>query len=231
MSPVPTTPPIAERLPPSGRRKRADAVRNRAAVVAAAGCVFRDKGLDAGIPEIAERAGVGKGTVYRSFATKDHLIAAVVVERLAEYEARFAAACAQDDAWEALRSAVLAKSPDPTFHESLRRVIDVPEVREARAANLAALGALVRRAQEQGRMRGDVAPEDLAVVFAGLAAVLAASPDATPAVWRRYLTLALDGFGADGARALSGRPLSRPSTRERPHSVLPPPEAPSRGRP
>lgn len=224
-------PPPTARHSPTGRRKRADAVRNRAAVVAAAAQVFREKGLDAGIPEIAEGAGVGKGTVYRSFPTKDHLIAAVVTDRLAEYEARFTSALAQDDAWEALRSVVLAKSPDPTFHESLRRVIDVPEVREARAANLAAMDVLVRRAQEQGRMRADVASEDLAVLFAGLAAVLAASPDATPATWRRYLTLALDGLAADGARTLSGRPLRRPSTLERPRSVPPPPPAPSPGRP
>ena len=80
-------------------------------------------------------------------------------------------------------------------------------------------------------MRADVASEDLAVLFAGLAAVLAASPDATPATWRRYLTLALDGLSADGARTLSGRPLSRPSTPERPRSVPPPPPAPSPGRP
>lgn len=224
-------PPATGRYSPTGRRKRTDAVRNRAAVVAAAAHVFREKGLDAGIPEIAASAGVGKGTVYRSFPTKDHLIAAVVVDRLAEYEARFAAALEEDDAWEALRSVVLAKSPDPTFHESLRRVIDVPEVREARAANLAAMGALVRRAQAQGLMRPDVAPEDLAVLFAGLAAVLAASPDATPATWRRYLTLALEGLSADGASTLSGRPLRRPSTPERPRSVPPPPPAPSPGRP
>ena len=208
----------------TGRRKRADAVRNRAAVVAAAADVFREKGLDAGIPEIAASAGVGKGTVYRSFPTKDHLIAAVVTDRLAEYEARFTSALAQDDV-------LLAKSPDPTFHESLRRVIDVPEVREARAANLAAMDVLVRRAQAQGLMRPDVASEDLAVLFAGLAAVLAASPDATPATWRRYLTLALDGLSADGASTLSGRPLRRPSTPERPRSVPPPPPAPSPGRP
>ena len=52
--------------------------------------MFAERGLDAGIPDIAERAGVGKGTVYRSFPTKDHLIAAVVVDRLQVFRCRLA---------------------------------------------------------------------------------------------------------------------------------------------
>ena len=63
-------------------RTRADAVRNYERVVAAAAEVLAEKGAEAGIPEIAARAGVGKGTVYRCFETKEHLIAAVVAERV-----------------------------------------------------------------------------------------------------------------------------------------------------
>ena len=75
-------------------RTRADAVRNRARVVAAAAEVFAEKGEDAVVPDIAARAGVGKGTVYRCFPTKEHLIAAVATERARwfEREARAAAA-------------------------------------------------------------------------------------------------------------------------------------------
>ena len=60
--------------------RRADAVRNRERVVAAAAAVFAERGVEAGVPDIAARAGVGKATVYRSFPTKEHLIAAVVTE-------------------------------------------------------------------------------------------------------------------------------------------------------
>src|SRR5919107_1582877 len=64
--------------------KRADAIRNRERVVAAAAAVFAERGIEAGVPEIAARAGVGKATVYRSFPTKEHLIAAVVEEKAAD---------------------------------------------------------------------------------------------------------------------------------------------------
>ena len=63
-------------------RTRADAVRNYERVLAAASEVLAEKGAEAGVPEIAARAGVGKGTVYRCFPTKDHLVSAVLGERL-----------------------------------------------------------------------------------------------------------------------------------------------------
>ncbi len=59
-------------------RTRADAVRNYERVIAAASEVLAEKGAEAGVPEIAARAGVGKGTVYRCFPTKDHLVSAGV---------------------------------------------------------------------------------------------------------------------------------------------------------
>jgi AcrR family transcriptional regulator len=205
---------------PSGRRKRVDAVRNRDAVIAAAADAFAEKGLDAGIPDIAQRAGVGKGTVYRSFPTKDHLIAAVVIERLTGFRRRLEEAAGEEDAWEALRAAVLdtseRKGPDRSLHEGLSRTLDLPEVQAARAENLAALGLLVRRAQEQGAVRRDVVAEDLPVLFSGVSSVLADDPEATAATWRRYLTLVLDSLRAGGAEPLPGRPARRRATRRRP---------------
>ena len=66
------------------RPLRADAVRNRAALLAAAADEFAERGLDASVADIARRAGVGKGTVFRHFATKDDLIAAIVLDRVGE---------------------------------------------------------------------------------------------------------------------------------------------------
>src|ERR1700716_3285779 len=91
MSPMAAGPPTLPR--------RADALRNRELVIAAAAAVFAEKGLDAGVPEIAARAGVGKATVYRSFPTKQHLIAAVVCERLRGLERVADDAGRGDDAW------------------------------------------------------------------------------------------------------------------------------------
>ena len=69
------------------RSQRADARRNREAVLSAASRLFADQGVDAQMPDLAKLAGVGVGTVYRHFPTKDDLIAALVgegFERLAE---------------------------------------------------------------------------------------------------------------------------------------------------
>ena len=94
-------------------RTRADAVRNRERVVAAAAEVFAEKGEAAVVPEIAARAGVGKGTVYRCFPTKDHLVAAVASERVRWFEREARAAAAADDPWAAF-GASWSASPTPT---------------------------------------------------------------------------------------------------------------------
>src|SRR3954465_4361278 len=88
--------------------RRADALRNRERVIAAAAVVFAEKGLDAGVPEIAARAGVGKATVYRSFPSKEHLVAAVACERLAWITELATRALEAPDAGQAFERTVLA---------------------------------------------------------------------------------------------------------------------------
>ena len=187
------------------RPRRADAVRNRASVVAAAAAVFAERGLDASVPEIAARAGVGKATVYRSFATKEHLVAAVLLERLAAFEAGLRAALEADDAWLALRALMLEKAAgmagDRALAGGLSRVITLPEVAAAHASVWTAVGALIERAQAQGGMRPDVGAEDLRVLWAGVCRVLSAEQQVDPAAWRRYAALVLASLRADGAPA------------------------------
>src|SRR5690348_15176075 len=74
------TPPQSPRPP---RSPRADAARNREPLLAAATAEFAERGIDASVADIARRAGVGKGTVFNHFPTKDHLLTAIVVARLA----------------------------------------------------------------------------------------------------------------------------------------------------
>src|SRR3982751_474552 len=93
------------RIPPEqqasvDRVLRADARRNREAVIAAAKDLFADEGLDAQMPDVAKAAKVGVGTVYRHFPTKEKLIAALVAERF-ERLAQKARECLElEDAWE-----------------------------------------------------------------------------------------------------------------------------------
>ena len=83
------------------RPLRADAARNRARVLDAARTAFAEAGLDVGVEEIARRAGVGKGTLYRRFPTKEALVRAIFEDILDEIERLVAEAEAEPDAWEA----------------------------------------------------------------------------------------------------------------------------------
>ncbi len=179
-------------------RTRADAVRNRALVIAAAAEVFAEKGEAALVPEIAARAGVGKGTVYRCFPTKDHLVAAVAIERARWFERGARAAAADPDPWAAFSTfmAGLAEAHcgDRGMIFSMSQGLDLPELLEARADAHEALRELMDRAIATGAMRADARPEDLKVLLSGLASQLATAEERDPAVWRRLAQLVVDAF-------------------------------------
>src|ERR1700761_2415396 len=84
------------------RTMRADAERNRQRLMDAATQMFCERGLDVGVGEIAQQAGVGRGTLFRNFPSKEHLIAAILVERLTESIARGREALQAPDAAQAL---------------------------------------------------------------------------------------------------------------------------------
>jgi AcrR family transcriptional regulator len=178
--------------------RRADALRNRERVIAAAAEVFAQKGLDAGIPEIAARAGVGKATVYRSFPSKEHLVAAVACERLASITERVTRALAAEDAGAAFDDVVLGiaeqQASDWAVAGSLAADIHLPELDSARATVHAALEALVDRARAAGVLRDDAGAEDLRVLFTGVATVLRADGVRDPQAWRRYGQLVADAL-------------------------------------
>ena len=181
-------------------RTRADAVRNRARVVAAAAEVFAEKGESAVVPDIAARAGVGKGTVYRCFPTKEHLVAAVATERARWFEREARAAAADADPWSAfgafLERVAEAHCRDRGMVFSMSQGLETPERLEARAAVMAALRELMDRAIAQGAMRADAEPADLKVLLSGVASSLTGAEERDPAVWRRYARLVADAFRA-----------------------------------
>ena len=85
---------------------RADAARNRAAIVGAARAVFAEQGLDAPLDEIASRAGTGNATLYRRFPTRGDLVAAVFADRMAEHLDAVEAGLADPDPWSGFASYV-----------------------------------------------------------------------------------------------------------------------------
>jgi AcrR family transcriptional regulator len=180
--------------------KRADAVRNRERVIAAAEAVFAERGIEASVPEVAERAGVGKATVYRSFPTKEHLIGAVVIERLEDFERRALARVDDPDAWSALRELLSDGAErhcaDRSISAGFTDATTLPEVHAARDGMWAALGALMERAKEQGTMRADATPEDFRILWAGTARMLVSDGVTDVAQWRRYAELVLRALSA-----------------------------------
>ena len=87
---------------PTTKPRRADAQRNHDAVLAAARAVFAQAGIDAPMEDVARAAGVGKGTLYRRFPTREHLFAAILEDRVDELDASARRALDAPDAWRAL---------------------------------------------------------------------------------------------------------------------------------
>jgi AcrR family transcriptional regulator len=192
------------------RPRRADAERNRARILAAASEIFAERGLDASMPELAERAGVGVGTVYRAFPDKDHLLGAVVAERFRWLADEIEAAILADDAWAAFTDVIwkgaVLKAKDRAFHECMPQAEALPEVKQARGRTLDAFQRLIERAQQSGAMRPDVVAEDIPMLLAGVGLSRAAGPCVA---WERHLAVVIDGLRAEGAHPLPSKALSR----------------------
>ena len=172
----------------SGRR--ADARRNHERIIVAALEVFSERGLEATMPEVAKRAGVGKATVYRSYPTKAGLIDAIAEYQLRWVEERIAWAAEQPDAHQAL-GVFLGDLAERLACDRILADV-VPQDLSSRTQRMAeALSALLDAAKAQGRLRPDVSNEDVRVLFGGSIRQLVAMGIRDPAVWRRYSRLIL----------------------------------------
>jgi AcrR family transcriptional regulator len=184
---------------PSPPRKRADAVRNRAAVVQAATAVFTEQGPDAGVDAIAARAGVGKATVYRSFPTKEHLVAAVAAERL-RWMADMSEQWLADesiDGWtamrEVLRAAAGSRARGLLTHGLISECAD-PELQEAKARSTAVAEKLLARARADGSVRPDVDHTEVATLFRGITLALNERGERDVDVWTRHADLVAEAI-------------------------------------
>jgi AcrR family transcriptional regulator len=175
------------------RALRADAARNRERILAAARSVFSERGLDASVAEVAREAGVGKATVFRSYPTKEHLIAAITCDRVRWVEERVNEALERPDAWAAFENLLvdLARrhATDLTHLEALARATDAPELMAARTATNAALRRLMRKAKKQGGMRADATPEDVRTLFHGVTHAMTEEERHDIKAWERWAEL------------------------------------------
>jgi len=198
--------------PPQGERtQRADARRNRRRVLDAARARFAEDGLDAQIDEIAEAAGVGVGTVYRHFPTKEHLIEALVEARFERIRERGTRALseAKEDPWEAFRGFMRFSVELQANDRALSQVMaSRPEVMGAHAEGSGVFelsGKLLALAQESGDLRTDAVVEDVPMIICGLGHVTQAARagETAPGMsWERFLAIVLDGLRAPGGPPL-----------------------------
>lgn len=178
---------------------RADARRNRARLLEVAEEVFASKGTAASTEEVARAAGVGVGTLFRHFPTKEALLTAVLVARLEQVTADAGELSQMDDAGEA-------------FHTFFARAVGVSAGKKPLTDALAAAGVdydgatlearrklgrvvevLLGRAQGSGAIRGDLGvPELIALLFGASKALEHVGPDG--AAQSRVIAVVLDGL-------------------------------------
>ncbi|WP_309066396.1 TetR/AcrR family transcriptional regulator [Microbacterium sp.] len=178
---------------------RADAERNREAVVAAAREVFAESGSSASMNEVARRAGVNIATLFRRFPTRSRLIAAAYAEKMALYVAAIERALDDPEGWRGFRAyletAFEMQAGDCAFTDVLTMSFpDVPEfMREQRRAG-SLLPELVERARATGRLRPDFVHQDVALLLLAIAGVANATRHTAPNAWRRVATLSIDAI-------------------------------------
>ena len=193
------------------RALRADARRNREAVIAAAKKLFADEGLDAQMPDVAKAARVGVGTVYRHFPTKEDLIAALAAERFERLAEKARDAIAAEEPWEGLCDFIRFSAQIQADDRGLCEVMGSrPEVMEASAyvVGLDELAAeMVKRAKGSGKLRKDLEWRDIPMIACGLGRITAAEMGPAAGRWPRLVEIVIDGLRAPGSSKLP-KPLA-----------------------
>ncbi|WP_037411018.1 TetR/AcrR family transcriptional regulator [Candidatus Solirubrobacter pratensis] len=195
------------------RPLRADAARNRARILDAARTAFAASGLDVGVEEIARRAGVGKGTLYRRFPTKEALVRAIFDDLLDDIETLVETVAGRPDAGEAfvffLGESARRQATNQGFLDVVAQRLGAAALTsEQRRRFLAAMGRPLRRAQEAGSVRGDLVAEDVQMIFRMLGATTRPAADGSPMDdhWPRYIGLVCDALRPEAATPLPAGP-------------------------
>jgi AcrR family transcriptional regulator len=195
------------------RTLRSDASRNRERIVASARRLFAARGADVSVDEIRRDAGVGMGTLYRHFATKDELLDAVLEDAYGEWAQALRQALAEPDAWRGFCGYLERALALHVANRALKGVVAGREGARPRAEAMRArlrplLRQLIDRAKRQGSLREDFALEDMPLVFWSCDRVIDAAADVSPELWRRHLGILLDGLRAEAATPLPVAPLT-----------------------
>ena len=178
------------------RPLRADARRNRERILESARAVFAEYGADAQIDDVARQAGVGLGTVYRHFETKEAMLVELLREKFRLFAARAREALEQHGEPFAVledllrRNAQTAASDAAVQHALAGAGENIWMQAEAEQQELVAVtGQLIARARRAGTIRQDVEANDIAMLMCGLCSTMGGKPGFD---WRRHLDLVID---------------------------------------
>ncbi|MEU3983788.1 helix-turn-helix domain-containing protein [Streptomyces sp. NPDC026672] len=191
---------------PRTRRRRRDAEENFVRVIDAAREVFAAEGTATSIEAVAERSGLGLGTIYRHFANKEALVSELARQLLeaavgiAERHVASGEDALRDYLWEV--GELLSTQPG-----IIRTIWNFPGSAPLTDRSRAAQAALLRQAQHHGSVRADLVPEDVAVVLFAVTGILDIERGASTDGWRRHLEMVLVGWGPD-TPALLHAPLT-----------------------
>ncbi|MBX9918515.1 TetR/AcrR family transcriptional regulator [Mycolicibacterium frederiksbergense] len=181
------------------RGLRKDAERNRQRVLTAARELFAIKGMEATLNDVAHHAGVGVGTVYRRFATKEALVEAIFEEGIAEVVWLAETALQQKNSWDGFvwfieRHCELAATDRGLREMVYSKAYGGDRVDCAREELVPLISKLVDRARSDGYLRADIAHSDTPIIglLAGTVSEWAGHVD--PELWRRYVALLLEGM-------------------------------------
>ncbi|MEN3361802.1 MAG: hypothetical protein V7637_5784, partial [Mycobacteriales bacterium] len=198
------------------RPLRKDAERNRQRILDAASQVFAERGLDATLDDIADRAGLGVGTVYRRFPNKEALIETLFEQRIEQMVMLAERATAEREPWPAfaefLRQAACLHAEDRGLQEAmLNGSHGHKRVAAARARLVPAIVTLVDNAQADGTLRPDFQPTDIPIILKMIGCAVDYTSRVSHNAWRRYLELLLDSLRTVEGRTVESRPVLPPA--------------------
>lgn len=181
---------------------RKDVARNRALLLKTADDLFATQGMDVTLKDVARHAGVGVGTVYRHFPTKDALVDALYSDRAEASVIAAQAAADEPDGWTGLVRFLEESMEMQARNSGLRDAMSAatpssPAIVECRVSIGPLLEQIVTKAQDQGSLRPDVSASDITNVQLALAALMDSTRGAPSEVYRTHLRLVLDGLRAE----------------------------------
>ena len=191
----------AAKPPPAvPRAQRADARRNREKVLEAARERFALHGLETQMDDIAGAAGVGVGTVYRHFPTKEDLLQALADDRFEGLAGAAREALEAGDAWqgfvEFMTYSARVMAEDRALSEAMDQLPGLCRSSAERVEMLALTGEVVARAQASGDLRPDLVPEDIPALVCGLGRAVRSKVERPTMSWQRFLEIMLAGLRA-----------------------------------